>query len=57
MMATKFRKSPPVCLFISIGRLLTGKLRLPNQYSGCSVKMEDGQVFTIFRHIDKNKIL
>ena len=50
-MATKFRKSPPVCLFISIGRLLTGKLRLSKHYLKDTVKMEDGQEFIIFRHI------
>ncbi len=50
-MATKFRKSPPVCLFISIGRLLIGKLKLSKQYLKDTVKMEDGQEFTIFRHI------
>ena len=38
--------------------LLTRKMRFLNQYSGCSIKMEDGQIITIFRHIttypDKN---
>lgn len=52
-MSNKFRKSPPVCLIISLLKLLTRKLRLPNKYSGCSIKMEDGQGFTIFRHITK----
>ena len=50
-METKFRKSPPVCLFISIGRLLTGKLKLSKHYVKDTVKMEDGQEFIIFRHI------
>jgi len=50
-MATKFRKSPPVCLVISIGRLLIGKLKLSKQYLNDTVKMEDGQEFIIFRHI------
>jgi len=50
-MQTKFRKSPPVCLFISIVRLLTGKLRLSKHYLKDTVKMEDGQQYTIFRHI------
>jgi len=56
IMATSFRKSPPVCLFISLFRLLTGRLRLSKQYSGCSVKMEDGSVFRIFRHIQINRV-
>lgn len=50
-MKTKIRKSPPVCLFISIGRLLTGKLKLLKLYRKDTVKMEDGQEFKIFRHI------
>ena len=50
-MEKKFRKSPPVCLFISIGRLLTGKLKLSKHYLKDTVKMEDGQEFIIFRHI------
>lgn len=55
-MATKFRKSPPVCLFISIGRLLIGKLKLSKHYLKGTVKMEDGQKYTIFRHITKYPI-
>lgn len=50
-MATKFRKSPPVCLVISIGRLLVWKLRLSKHYINETVKTEDGQKFIIFRHI------
>jgi hypothetical protein len=50
-MKTKLRKSPPVCLFISLGKLLIRKLRLSNHYREDTVKMEDGQEFTIFRHI------
>jgi hypothetical protein len=50
-MSNKFRKSPPICLFISIGRLLTGKLKLSKLYLENTVKMEDGQEFMIFRHI------
>lgn len=55
-METKFRKSPPVCLFISIGRLLTGKLRLSKHYLKDTVKMEDGQEFSFFRHITKSPV-
>ena len=50
-MSNKFRKSPPICLFISIGRLLIGKLKLSKHYLKDTVKMEDGQEFIIFRHI------
>jgi len=56
-MENKFRKSPPVCLFISLVRLLTGKLRFSKQYSGCSAKMEDGSEYKIFRHITANNVI
>lgn len=46
MMITKFRKSPPVCLFLSLIRLLTGRLRFVKQYKGHPIQMEDGQEFT-----------
>ena len=55
-MAKKFRKSPPVCLGISLVRLLLGKMRYSNQYLGYSVKREDGKEFKIFRHITVNPI-
>ena len=50
-MAKKIRKSPPVCLGISLVKLLLGKLRYSKQYLGQTVKIEDGQEFVIFRHI------
>jgi len=50
-METKFRKSPPICLFISIGRLIRGQLKLPKLYLENTLKMDDGQEYTIFRHI------
>jgi len=46
-----FRKSPPACLGISLGRLLLGRLRCSKQYLGDTVKMEEGREFEIFRHI------
>lgn len=52
-MTTKLRLSPPVCLFISIGRLLTGRLKVSKQFLKERVKMEDGQEFKIFRHISE----
>jgi len=52
-MDTKFRKSPPVCLLTSLGRLFIGKLRVSQNYRGARIKMKDGQEFTIFRHITK----
>lgn len=51
MMIRKIRKIPLVCLCISIGRLLSGKLKLSKGYLNAAVKMKDGQEFIIFRHI------
>lgn len=56
IMATQLRKSPPVCFWISISRLILGKLRLSKKYVGEAVKMEDGQEFTIFRHITRFRV-
>ena len=55
-MAKKFRKSPPVCLGISLVRLLLGKMRYSKQYLGYSVKREGGKEFKIFRHITVNPL-
>lgn len=48
-----FRKIPPVCLIISIVNLLTGRLRFPQKYIGSSVKMNNGEGYKIFRHVEK----
>jgi len=50
-MTTKFRKSPPVCLFISLIRLILGKLKLSEKYMGVTVKMDDVNEYKIFRNI------
>lgn len=55
-MASKFRRIPPVCLVVSIIKLLLGKLRLPRQYEGTIVNMEDGEKFTVFRHITNHPL-
>lgn len=55
-MTTKFRKVPPVCLIVSIVKLLSGKLRLTRQYVGTIVKMKDGEKFTVFRHITAHPV-
>ena len=52
----EFRKSPPVCLFISVSRLLIGKLSLSKRYLKDTIIVEDGQEFTIFRHITENPV-
>jgi len=47
------RKNPPICLGISLLKLILGKLRIRKQFVGQTIKTEDGQGFTIFRHITK----
>jgi hypothetical protein len=36
---------------ISLAKLIVGKLRLTKEYVGHIIKMQDGQEFTLFRHI------
>jgi len=55
-MATAIRKSPPICLGLSVIRLILGKLRISNQYVGQIVKMQNQQEFTIFRHIKSHLV-
>ena len=45
------RKSPFICLLLSLGRLLVGRLRYSKEYVGITIKMEDGEEYQIFRHI------
>ena len=52
-MPANFRKSPPVCLGISIVRLISGRLRLSKTYVGHIIRMEDGEQYSVFRHILK----
>ena len=50
-MATVIRKSPPICLGLSVIKLILGKLRLSRQHVGQTIKIQDDQEFTIFRHV------
>ena len=50
-MAIKSRTIPPVCLGISIARLITGRLRLSRTLKVQTLKMHDGQEYTVFRQI------
>ena len=50
-MTTKFRRSPLVCLTISLFRLAIGKLRLNDLYLDKTVLMKDNSKYKIFRHI------
>ena len=55
-MATTIRKSPPICLGLSVINLILGKLRLSKQYLGRTIKMQDDQEFTIFRHVTRHPV-
>ena len=46
---------PPVCLSTAIVKLLIGKLRISSEYVGRKTRLEDAQVFTIFRQIKNRK--
>jgi len=50
-MASLIRKSPPVCLGISIMRLMAGRLQLSKTYAGQTIIMEGEQEYEVFRHI------
>ena len=56
IMASLLRKSPPICLGLSVFKLFLGKLRLSKQYVGRTIKMQDGQEFTVFRHITRHPV-
>ena len=51
------RKVPFICLIIALFQLLIAKLKLKKQYIGKSVKMTDGQLFKIFRHITRYPLI
>lgn len=55
-MISKIRNFPPVCLGISLLRLLFRYLRYSKEFIGEKVIVEDGQSFTIFRHITSHPV-
>jgi hypothetical protein len=50
-MVDKIRKTPVVCLIISIVQLLFGRLRLTKNYINKTIQMNNESRFVIFRHI------
>ena len=50
-MPSTIRNSPPVCLWISMVRLIMGRLRFSKASIGQSLNMEDGEKYQVFRHI------
>jgi len=55
-MKSKFRRLPPVCLIVSVFRLITGKLRLSDLFMGEIIAMDDNSAFQVFRHITDRKV-
>jgi hypothetical protein len=55
-MKSKFRRLPPVCLIVSVFRLITGKLRLSDLFMGEIIAMDDNSSFQVFRHITDRKV-
>jgi hypothetical protein len=50
-MAMRVRKNSVVCLLLSLGRLLVGKLKYCEEYVGTTLEIENGEKYHIFRHI------
>jgi len=55
-MATLIRKSPPICLGLSVFKLILRKLRFSKLNLGQTIKMQDDQEFTIFRHLTRHPV-
>ena len=51
------RHNPFLCLLFTIGNVLRGRIHFSKEYLGKTLRMDDGQTFTIFRHVtlDFNK--
>lgn len=50
-MFQRFRNIPPICLLVSLFRIINGKLRTSGKFLGRSITMEDGSEYNIFRQI------
>ena len=50
-MIMSVRKNPIICLLLSLGRLLVGKLTYSKEYVGTPITMNNGEEYHIFRHI------
>ena len=55
-MTNKLRTLPPACLFVSVFRLLIGKLRLSDLFIDKIIEMDDHTYFQVFRHITDRKV-
>ena len=50
-MPMSVRNNPFVCLLLSLGRVLVGRLKYSKEYVGKTLTMENGEKYYIFRHI------
>jgi hypothetical protein len=50
-MPSTVRKSPPACLWISIVRLMFARLKFSKTHTWQTLIMDDGEEYTVFRHI------
>lgn len=48
---SRLRRLPPVCVLMTLGSAMLGRLRFRRQLIGRRVMMEDGRRFRIFRHL------
>jgi hypothetical protein len=50
-MALSIRKSPIICLLVSLKKILVGRLTYSKDWIGTPLKLENGEEYHIFRHI------
>jgi hypothetical protein len=43
--------NPFICFLFAIGNVLRGRIHFSKEYRGKTLRMDDGQAFTIFRHV------
>ena len=45
------RRHPFICFLATLGNALRGRIHFSQEYIGKTLRMDDGQMFTIFRHV------
>jgi len=49
------RRHPFICLLVTVGNTLRGRIHFSQEYRGKAIRMDDGQQFTVFRHMVLDK--
>jgi len=49
------RHNPFICFLITVGNMLRGCIHFLKEYRGKALRMDDGQQFTVFRHMVLDK--